>query len=107
MPAILLLCACLARKGLSPLRSLSNVCKALEGLGIPTQSNPDGSPNLIVAALYEVFKETYRAQTEDAVIQGSIMPGEMMLLSNGANSGGPVVSIGTNLMPTHLWGVVQ
>lgn len=107
MPAILLLCAAMSRQGLSPLRSLSNVCKALEDLGIPMGSNPDGSPNLIVAATYEIFKETYRAMTEDAVVQGSIEPGAMQLLSNGANSGGPVVSIGTNILPTHTWGVVQ
>ena len=107
MPAILLLCACLSRQGLSPLRSLTNICKSLEALGIPTQNNPDGSPNLIVAAIFATVQEIYRAQTEDAVIQGSIEPGQMQILSNGANSGGPVVSFGTNIIPTHLWGVIQ
>ena len=87
MPAILLLCAAMSRQGLSPLRSLNNICAAMEGLGIPTTSNPDGSPNLIVNLLYATLKEIYRAQTEDA--------------------GGPVVTIGTNLMPTHTWGVIQ
>lgn len=107
MPAIFLLCAALSRQGLSPLRSLSNVCKLLEEAGIPTGPNPDGSPNLIVLASYALLKEIYRAQTEDAVIQGGVMPGEMMLMSQGSNSAGPVVSLGTNLLPTHLWGVIQ
>ena len=107
MPAILLLCAAMSRQGLSPLRSLSNVCKALEELGIPMGANPDGSPNLIISVLNEVFKEAYRAFTEDAVIQGGIEPGAMQVMSNGANGGGPMVSIGTNILPTHTWGVVQ
>jgi hypothetical protein len=107
MPAIFLLCAAFSRQGLSPLRSLSNVCKELEAAGIPTGPNPDGSPNLIVLASYAILKEVYRAQTEDAVVQGGIQPGEMMILSQGANSGGPVVSTGSNLLPTHLWGIIQ
>ena len=107
MPAILLLCAAMSRQGLSPLRSLSNVCKALEELGIPMGANPDGSPNLIISILNEVFKEAYRAFTEDAVIQGGIEPGAMQVMSNGANGGGPMVCIGTNILPTHTWGVVQ
>ena len=107
MPAILLLCAAMSRQGLSPLRSLSNVCKALEELGIPMGANPDGSPNLIISILNEVFKEAYRAFTEDAVIQGGIEPGAMQVMSNGANGGGPMVSIGTNILPTHIWGVIQ
>lgn len=107
MPAIFLLCAAFSRQGLSPLRSLSNVCKSLEEAGIPTGPNPDGSPNLIVLASYAILQEVYRAQTEDAVVQGGIQPGEMMILSQGANSAGPVVSTGSNLLPTHLWGVIQ
>jgi hypothetical protein len=107
MPAILLLCAAMSRNGLSALRSISNVCQALEEAGIPTGPNPDGSPNLIVTAAYAIINEIYRAQTEDAVVQGSIQPGEMMILSNGANSAGPVVSNGSNILPTHLWGVIQ
>ena len=107
MPAILLLCAAMSRQGLSPLRSLSNVCKALEELGIPMGANPDGSPNFIIIVLNEVFKEVYRSLTEEAVIQGCIEPCAMQVMSNGANGGGPMVSIGTNILPTHTWGVIQ
>ena len=107
MPAILLLCAAMSRQGLSPLRSLSNVCKALEELGIPMGANPDGSPNFIIIVLNEVFKEVYRALTEEAVILGGIEPCAMQVMSNGANGGGPMVSIGTNILPTHIWGVIQ
>ena len=107
MPAILLLCACLSRQGLSPTRSLTNVCKSLEALGIPTKNNPDGSPNLIVAVIFLILQEIYRAVTEEAVVQGSVESGQMQIVSNGSNSGGPVVSFGTNIIPTHIWGLIQ
>ena len=103
MPAILLLCACMSRQGLSPMKSLTNVCKSLEALGIPTQNNPDGSPNLIVAVIYEVLKEVYRAQTEDAVVQGGIEAGTTQIVSQGPT--GP--SVGTNILPIHIWGLIQ
>lgn len=107
MPAIFLLCASMSRQGLSPLKSLSNVCQKLEEYGIPTGPNPDGSPNLIVHAANAILQEVYRAMTEDAAVQGGINVGEMMLLSQGSNSAGTVVSTGTNLLPTHIWGVIQ
>lgn len=107
MPAILLLCAALSRKGLSVLTSVSNICKTFEEYGIPTGPNPDGSKNLNVLFVHGVVSEIYRALQEDAVIQGAIKPGEMMLLSQGSNAAGVVVSNGTNILPTHLWGLIQ
>lgn len=107
MPAILLLCAALNRQGLSVLRSLSNVCKALESLGIPTGSNADGSTNLIVCTCHVLLKEVYRALTEDAVVQGGVQAATTQIMSNGSNSAGPVVSVGTNLLPFSVQGVIQ
>ena len=107
MPAILLLCTAVSRQGLSPMRSIANVCKMLEDAGIPTGPNPDGSPNLIVTASYAVLKEVYRAMAEDAVVQGGIQAGEMMIMAQGSNAAGTVVSTGSNIMPTHLWGTIQ
>lgn len=107
MPAILLLCSAMSRPGLSPLRSLSNVCEALEKLGVPMGANPDGSPNLIIAYTHALFQETYRALAEDAVVQGGVQAGEMQIQSQGSNSAGPVMSTGTNLLPVHLWGIMN
>ena len=107
MPAILLLCAAASRKGLSPLRSLMNVCQALEEAGIPTGPNPDGSPNLIVAASNAIINEVYRAMVEDAVVQGGIRPGEMMIMAQGSNAAGTVISSGSNLMATYLTGIIN
>lgn len=107
MPAILLLCAAMSRKGLSVLTSVSNICKSLEENGIPTGPNSDGSTNLTVMLVHSIISEVYRALQEDAVVQGSIKPAEMVLLSQGSNAAGVVVSNGTNILPTHLWGLIE
>lgn len=107
MPAILLLCAATSRKGLSVLTSVSNICKTLEEYGIPTGPNPDGSKNLNVLFVHGIVSEIYRSLQEDAVVQGAVQPGEMMLLSQGSNAAGTVVSNGTNILPTHLWGLIE
>lgn len=97
-PAVLLLCAASARPGLSPLRSINNICAALEGLGIPTGDNPDGSPNLIVKAIYEIVKETDRAMCEDASVQGAGEIGSIVV----ASPYGPLTSI----LPNGMRGVI-
>ena len=106
MPAIMLLCAALSSKGLSALRSVSNVCQSLEENGIPTGPNPDGSPNKIVIAAHAIIEEIFRAMTEDACVQGGVQVGESMIISQGANAAGPVVSTGTNILPVFLSGKI-
>lgn len=107
MPAILLLCSALSRRGLSVLTSVSNICKSLEESGIPTGPNTDGSKNLNVLLVHGIVSEIYRALVEDAVVQGCVKPGEMVLLSQGSNAAGTVISNGSNILPTHLWGLIQ
>ena len=103
MPAILLLCSALSKPGLSPLRSISNICASLEKLGIPTGDNPDGSPNLVVRAIYEITKEHYRAMQEDASVQAASEIGSV--IATGANSGGPVIT--TSILPFAVKGIIH
>jgi hypothetical protein len=107
MPAILLLCAAMNRPGLSRTRSLANICRSLEELGIPTKNNPDGSPNLIVSVASATLEEVYRAMCEDAVVQGGAQAGTVSIMSQGANSAGPVVSTGTNTLPFNIFALIQ
>jgi hypothetical protein len=93
VPAILLLCAAMNKPGLSTLKSITNICVALENLGIPTGDNPDGSPNLIVKAVNAIVDEIYRAMKEDANIQGAVPPGSV--ISVGAGPSGPVNVVNT------------
>jgi hypothetical protein len=91
VPAILLLCAAMNKPGLSTLKSTTNICVALENLGIPTGDNPDGSPNLIVKAVNAIVDEIYRAIKEDASVKTAIQSGAVNIVGvNGA---------GTNPLP--------
>lgn len=87
VPAILLLCAAMNKPGLSTLKSTTNICVALENLGIPTGDNPDGSPNLIVKAVNAIVDEIYRAMKEDASVKTAIRPGAVNIVGvNGAGT---------------------
>jgi hypothetical protein len=79
---------------------LANVCQAFEALGIPTEPNPDGSPNLVVKMSYAILNEVYRAMQEDAVIQGGANIGSVTIQTTG--TGG--VSVGTNILPFKITG---
>lgn len=107
IPALLLLCSAKSRPGLSAIRSLTNICKNMEEIGITTAPNPDGTPNKFVQFAYCITKEYVRSMTEDCVVQGGIEAASMNILSQGSNQAGPVVSTGTNLLPTNLWAVLM
>lgn len=52
LPPMLLQCACVARPGLSAIREMQEFTKKLSNAGIPIGPNPDGSPNLTLAAFW-------------------------------------------------------
>lgn len=103
----LLACSLMNKPGLSTIVSASNVVKAMSKLGIPTGKNPDGTPNLIVATVIEVFDELFRALREDASVQTIITPGSMKFLGVGANAGGPMTVEGVNITPGDGWTQVK
>ena len=52
LPPILLQCAAIARPGLSAIREMQEFTKKLSNAGIPIGPNPDGTPNLTLAAFW-------------------------------------------------------
>lgn len=105
IPALLLLCSAKSRPGLSAIRSLTNICKNMEEIGITTAPNPDGTPNKFVQFAYCITKEYVRSMSEDCVIQGGLEAASIQIISQGANAAGPVASTGTNILPANLWAV--
>lgn len=107
IPAIVMLCSLVRRPGLSSIISLGNICKNLAEEGIPTEPLPDGTPNLMVKFANAVTKEIYRSLKEDANIQIAIGPGALNIVATGANSGGPVTCVGSNVAPGSGVGLLQ
>ena len=95
LPRALLVCSMIKRPGLSVVRSVTNITKDLNKLGIPTGPMPDGSMNLTVGFTFASTKETQRAIKNDLSIQASLAPGSATIVAQGANAGGPVTVAGT------------
>lgn len=107
LPALLLKCSSLTRPGLSAYKIATEVIQNNEKLGIPTGPNPDGSENLINAYTYSMVKCMVEALKNDASVQLAIPMQSLMIQATGANAGGPVTCIGTNLMDSISRGIIQ
>jgi hypothetical protein len=95
--AIVMICGLAKRPGLSCILSTSNVIQDLSKMGIPTDDMPDGSPNLMNKMVHSMICEIYRALKEDTNLQVALEPGAITIQAQGANAGGPVVTVGTNI----------
>lgn len=95
LPRTLLICSMIKRPGLSVIRSVTNITKDLNKLGIPTGPMPDGSMNLTVGFTFASTKEHQRSIKKDMTIQTSITPGSPTVIATGESTGGPVAVAGT------------
>ena len=107
LPALLLFCTAMKRPGLSASKIAANAISNHTALGIPTDENPDGSPNVINQYTYNIVKSVVDAIKDDGVVQVAIPAGTLMIQVNGANAGGPVVSVGTNITNTIAKGLIR
>ena len=92
-----MLCSLAKRPGLSALISFGNIIQEMSKEGMPTETLPDGTPNMMNKMVYAVVKETFRALKEDANIQVALAPGSVNIVATGGNSGGPVTVTGPNI----------
>ena len=78
-PAIIMICSCIKRPGLSSILSIANIIASNAKIGIPTGKNPDGSPNLINAFVGNVVEEVVRAIQNDMMVQVAFKPGDIVI----------------------------
>ena len=76
-------------------------------LGIPTGPNVDGSENLINAYTYNIIKCMVHALQNDASIQCAIPMNSLLIQAIGANGGGSVTCIGSNLKDSISQGIIH
>lgn len=103
----LLLAAGELRPGLSAIRITGEVINRNKAVGIPTEDNISGGDNLINQYTYNIVKSVVEALKSDAAIHIAIPPNSLLIQSNGANSGGPVISTGSNLTTSIGKGIIQ
>ena len=107
LPPLLLKSTALNRPGLSAYKIAAQIIQNNKALGIPVEDNPDGSDNLINQYTYNVVKCIVDAIKNDATVQVAIPMQSLLIQATGANAGGPVTCIGTNLMDSVGNGIMQ
>lgn len=107
LPAKILFCVAQNRAGLSAYRTTAKILQNNRMLGIPVDPNPDGSQNMINQYTYNVVKCVFDAIKNDAVVNVAIPSNSIMVQSEGGNAGGPVTTVGRNILSSISKGIIQ
>ena len=107
LPPFLLKAVSMVRPGLSAYKIATEVIVNNEKIGIPTGETANGGENLINAYTYNIVKCIVEAIKEDAAIHVAIPQQSLLIQATGANAGGPVVCVGSNLTDTISKGIIQ
>lgn len=107
LPATVLWCISKKRAGLSAYKTAAKIIENNKLLGIPTDPNPDGSENMINQYTYNVVKCVFDAIKNDAVVSVAVPKNSLLIQAQGGNAGGPVTTIGYNLLDSISKGIVQ
>lgn len=107
LPPLLLYCTSIKRTGISPMKISANIIARNESLGISTSENPDGTPNVVNQFVYNVVEGVTDGIKNDAAVSVVIPSGMIQVQAFGANAGGPVTCVGTNVNNVVLPGIIQ
>ena len=97
IPPMLVALGGIYRPGMSPMLIASRIIARQSEAGAPYGPNPDGSANVAEAMERIRIEEIVNALKFESKIQIAIPPGGIVVQANGANAGGPVVVVGTNV----------
>lgn len=107
IPPILLLCEILNRPGLSAIALATAVIQRLPEAGIPTGTNPDGSPSKVDQFVRIFSEEIVKEIKNNMKVTVAGAPGTMMTVVTGQCPVGPVTGTSTNVMPFSVDGIAQ
>ena len=107
LPPFLLYSVATRRSGMSAYETTSKIISDNAALKILTGENPDGTPNVVNQYTYNIVKHVLDEIKNNAVVQVSIPANSIMVQTNGGNAGGPVVSVGQNIISTVVRGIIR
>lgn len=107
VPATLIAMGAIYRPGISPMIVASNIIARQSEAGAPYGPMPDGSKNIAEAMERIRIEEIVNALKFDAQVQVAIPPGAISITASGANAGGPVVCVGTNINAVKGVGIIN
>lgn len=106
IPATLIALGSVNRPGISPMLVASKIISRQSEAGAPYGPNSDGSANIAEAMERIRIEEIVNALKFDSMVQIAIPPGSIHIQANGANAGGPVSVVGTNINNVYGTGII-
>ena len=107
LAAILIYATAVNRPGISKMKITSEIISDNETLGINTGQMPDGTDNVVNEFVNNVVEKVIDTLKDDALVECVIPTGSVIVQANGANAGGPIVAIGTNINNAKGYGVIR
>lgn len=107
LSAILVYATAVQRPGVSKIKISSEIIADNATLGINTGQMPDGTDNVVNEFVVNVVEKVIDNLKDEALIECVIPSGSVIVEANGANAGGPVVAIGTNINNAKGYGVLR
>jgi hypothetical protein len=95
------------RPGISKIKIASEIISDNEPLGINTGKMPDGTDNVVNEFVNNVVEKVVDTLKDDAMVECVIPMGSVIVEANGANAGGPIVAMGTNINNAKGYGVIR
>jgi hypothetical protein len=105
--AMLVYATAVQRPGVSKLKITSDIISDNASLGINTGQMPDGTDNVVNEFVYNVVEKVVDSLKDDALVECVIPTGSVIVEANGANAGGPVVAVGTNINNAKGYGIIR
>lgn len=95
------------RPGISKLKITSDIIADNATLGINTGQMPDGTENVVNQFVANVVEKVVDTLKDDAMVECVIPSGSVVVNAQGANAGGPVVAVGTNINNAKGYGIIR
>ena len=95
------------RPGVSKIKITSDIIADNEALGINTGPMPDGGENAVNGFVNNVVEKVIDTLKDDAMTECVIPVGSVIVQANGANVGGTVVAVGTNINNAKGYGILR
>ena len=95
------------RPGVSKLKITGEIVSQNETLGINIGQMPDGTDNIVNAFVANFVEKLVDNLKDTAMVECVIPKGSVFVTAQGANAGGPVVAVGTNINDAKGYGIIR
>lgn len=95
------------RPGVSKIKISSEIIAENATYGINIGQMPDGTDNVVNEFVCNVVEKVVDSLKDDAMVECVIPIGSVIVTAKGANAGGPVVAVGTNINNAKGYGVIR